>query len=95
MSGARDVIAESIRTGMAMGWNARTISLRLENDLEAAGYRILGPDEVDPVTLEHAELACFHQQSKIHDRKRTEWDRGNDSAVNGCIHAIRAIGRKA
>lgn len=63
--------------------------------IEVAGYRILSPDDVDPVTLDRAELACFHQQSKIHDRKRTDWDRGNDSAVNGCIAAIRALGRKA
>lgn len=61
--------------------------------LSRAGFRIIGPDEVDQVTLERAELACFHQQSKIHERKRTEWDRGNDSAVNGCIHAIRALGK--
>lgn len=97
---ARDVIASELarisRVDMSEApryarASVRTAALHVERALTAAGYRILGPDEVDPVTLERAELACFHQQSKIHERKRTEWDRGNDSAVNGCIHAIRAL----
>lgn len=91
MTDAREIIARAIEPFVH---HADDVTSVVANTLTTAGYRILGPDEVDPVTLDRAELACFHQQSKIHDRKRTDWDRGNDSAVNGCIAAIRALGRK-
>lgn len=63
--------------------------------LDVAGYRILGPDEVDPVTLEKcAEVAAgFADQ--------TDYDLEPEAAVaesvtaNGIATAIRAIGRKA
>ena len=70
--------------------------------LSAAGYRILGPDEVDPVTLEKcAEVA----ERLAEDRKTKEQEIGgwpwtatpiaNHFWCEEIAAAIRAIGRKA
>lgn len=59
------------------------MAAHLIDALTTNGYRILGPDEVDPVTVEKAVVAA---------EERAEWVplKAGDMAS-----AIRAIGRKA
>ncbi|MCO5156613.1 MAG: hypothetical protein M9945_07625 [Aquamicrobium sp.] len=65
------------------GMNVREQAIRVLGALHTAGYRILGPDEVDAVTLERAVVAA---------EERAEWVplKAGDMAT-----AIRALGRKA
>lgn len=49
MTTPREIIAEALATGLKMEWNMATIAMNIENKLTAAGYRILGPDEVADV----------------------------------------------
>lgn len=58
------------------------------NQLDRAGYRILGPDEVDPVTVEQALVAV----NEIAQRGYSAAYRGG---AMDCDAAIRTLGRKA
>lgn len=67
-----------------VGWQleyARPVIARALLDAERRGMDI---------GFERAELACFHQRSRVPQCKETDWDRGNNSAVTGCAAAIRA-----
>lgn len=53
---ARDLIDEAARRYPDV---PDAIAQRAINNLEAAGYRLLGPDEVDPVTVERVADAAL------------------------------------
>lgn len=60
MTDAREIIAKRIAGPKALGWADAVIEA-----LSAAGYRILGPDEVDQVTLERAAEVAANWGSEI------------------------------
>ena len=80
MTDAREIIANThVDDGDPIGLtHANAIVVMLH----AAGFRILGPDEVDPVTLEKAAEAAYEA---ITDGEHAE-------EVGA---AVRALGRKA
>lgn len=83
MSEAREIIAYTIP-----GTNAELcqgLADAIINRLDAAGFRILGPDEPDPVTLEK----CADEAESYVD------DDGSNSGGRAIAAAIRALGRKA
>lgn len=59
---ARDVIANRIAGPSAKNWADATIAA-----LTAVGYRILGPDEIDPVTVEKCAEVAEHAAVRTHD----------------------------
>lgn len=68
--------------------------------LSRAGYRILGPDEVDQVTVEKcAEIASCQFDDRGNGRSghysEMDWTDGYRDATRAAAAAIRAIGRKA
>lgn len=98
MSGAREIIAQAFGLVHRNSCYPHASEDECEvaagviiGRLQFAGFRLLGPDEIDPVTVERAELACFHQRIRMPIPNETEWDRGNNSAVDGCIAAIRTL----
>lgn len=93
MTDAREIIAEKIqefRDPSPDGYiSGVTYSFAddLMDALTAAGYRILGPDEVDPATVE-----------RIAEFAKSEFQRNFESPVgwrDQFADAIRALGRKA
>lgn len=97
MTDVREIIAKRIVGPKALDWADAVIEA-----LHAAGYRILGPDEVDPVTVERcAEVA----ERLAEDRKTKEQEIGgwpwtatpiaNHFWCEEIAAAIRALGRKA
>lgn len=61
MTTAREIIARHLCTMAAQGWSAispferaayRTTAAGMVEAVTTAGFRVLGPDEVDPVTVE-------------------------------------------
>ena len=83
MSDAREIIAKTIKERPASP--AVAVTNWIVYQLEAAGYRILGPDEVDSVTLEKAAVCareCFD-------------DPRADADPEYVPSAIRGLGRKA
>lgn len=62
MTDAREIIADELDKCIcpADPWANAVI-----NRLHAAGYRILGPDEVDPVTVERAAEVAANWGSEI------------------------------
>lgn len=79
MSEARDVIARALASVGA--FDSEGEATVVDMALTAAGYRILGPDELDPVTLEKAAEAG-KEAAKVGD-------------CHHVAAAIRALGRKA
>lgn len=85
MSEARDVIARALASVGA--FDSEGEATVVDMALTAAGYRILGPDEVDPVTVE-----------RIAEFAKSEFQRNFESPVgwrDQFADAIRALGRKA
>jgi hypothetical protein len=86
MTDARDIIAYTIP-----GTNAELcfgLADAIVERLTAAGYRILGLDEVDPVTVEKA--------ARIADEQANEEDGAEGFLASKTIEdAIRSLGRKA
>lgn len=80
MTDAREIIALAIEPFVH---HADDVTSVVINTLTAAGYRILGPDEVDPMTLEKAADAAEEQ---------AEWVPLKAGDMRA---AILAIGRKA
>lgn len=93
MTDAREIIAKAVsvaRGETPIGRRWANLSLKDRDTAElgvrravAAGYRIIGPDEVDPVTLEKAADAA---------EERAEWVPLKAGDMRA---AVRAIGRKA
>ena len=80
MVDVREVIAEAIPCNIVYG--RPQAADEIIDALHAAGFRILGPDEVDPVTVEKcAEVTEMYVSMGWRGTEITE--------------AIRAIGRKA
>ena len=93
MVDVREVIAAAIPCNIVYGRPQAADGII--SALHAAGYRIIGPDEVDQVTLEKcAEIALRHVS-------QTDYDLEPEAAVAENVtakmiaSAIRAIGRKA
>lgn len=93
MTTAREIIARHLCTMAAQGWSAispferaayRTTAAGMVEAVTTAGYRILGPDEVDAVTLEMA--------ARIADEQATE-ENGAEGflACKAVEAAIRAL----
>jgi len=85
MTDAREIIARQIP-----GTSAEVcfgVAEGIIDALNAAGYRVIGPDEVDPVTVEKALVAV----NEIAQRGYSAAYRGGAS---DCDAAIRALGRK-
>lgn len=59
---AREIIARAIEPFVH---HADDVTSVVANTLTTAGYRILGPDEVDPVTLERAAEVAANWGSEI------------------------------
>lgn len=78
---ARDVIANRIAGPSAKNWANATIAA-----LTAAGYRILGPDEIDPVTVER----CIAIVEAKAPKDTGEWCPYREWAV-GSIPYLRAL----
>ena len=57
-------------------------------NLEAAGFRILGPDEVDPLTLEKALVA-------VNEIAQRGFSAAYRAGASDCDASLRALGRKA
>lgn len=84
MSDAREIIAEAIEPFVH---HADDVTSVVTNTLTAAGYRVIGPDEVDSVTVE-----------RIAEFAKSEFQRNFESPVgwrDQFADAIRALGRKA
>lgn len=64
-----------------------TAALHIERALTAAGFRIIGPDEVDPVTLERAAALCLAASVEATNPSRA-------CQADELGEAIRALGRK-
>ena len=93
MTDAREIIADELDKCIcpADPWANAVI-----NRLEAAGYRILGPDEVDPVTVGKA-AKLVEEGREVRDPLdnyestiMVDWEDMDKLAA-----AIRALGRKA
>lgn len=87
MTDAREIIAYTIP-----GTSAELcfgLADAIINRFTTAGFRILGPDEVDPVTLEK----CAEVADQIAP-KSMEWN-SYAAWVQRVANAIRALGRKA
>lgn len=76
---ARDVIANRIAGPNAKNWADATIAA-----LTAVGYRILGPDELDPVTAERCAAICDEAA------ETSDWIDGRIEA-KGLAAAIRTL----
>lgn len=87
MSEAREIVTETIRRHQASP--AAAISNWVLHELTTAGYRILGPDEVDQVTVEK----CAEVADQIAP-KSMEWN-SYAAWVQRVANAIRTLGRKA
>lgn len=72
-------------------WQARAVSTALAS----AGIRILGPDEVDQVTLERAAAVAECHSDERSRHYSMDWSDGYIDGCRGAAAAIRAIGRKA
>lgn len=84
MTDARDVITEAIPCNIVYGRpQAADGILRA---LTTAGFRILGPDEVDPVTVEKC--------AEVAERMLRFADTTSEADI-AISEAIRALGRKA
>ena len=91
MTDAREIIAHHLCEMAAQGWSGispferaayRTTAHGMIEAISAAGFRIIGKDEVDPVTVEKcAEVTEMYISMGWRGTEITE--------------AIRAIGRKA
>lgn len=101
MTDAREIIAHHLCEMAAQGWYGispferaayRTTAQGMVGAIEAAGSRILGPDEVDQVT-EALERALVLLESSLLDKTSTsrEWHRKD---VVKFIASVRSIGRK-
>lgn len=95
MTTAREIIARHLCTMAAQGWSAispferaayRTTAAGMVEAVTSAGFRIVGPEEVDPVTVERA--AAWHD----HNAEMLENDDSPYSAWHkGAAAAIRAL----
>lgn len=95
MTDAREIIAEKIQEfrdpspDSYISGVTYSFADDLMDALTAAGFRILGPDEVDPVTLEK----CVEVADQIAPESM-EWN-SYAAWVQRVANAIRAPGRKA
>lgn len=84
MTDAREIIALAIEPFVHHADDVTSVVISV---LDAAGFRILGPDEVDSVTVE-----------RIAEFAKSEFQRNFESPVgwrDQFAAAIRALGRKA
>lgn len=88
MADAREITATAIRDARKQELPPDAVAMLVDGRLHAAGFRILGPDEVDPVTLEKVLVAV----NEIAQRGYSAAYRGG---AMDCDAAIRALGRKA
>lgn len=74
MTDAREIIAQYLCDRAGQGWSGistferaayRTVAQGMIAALTAAGFRIIGPDEVDQVTLERAAEVAANLGSEI------------------------------
>lgn len=92
MSNAREIInAACIKVNQ---WRASTYVSKIMADIEAAGFRILAPDELDPATVERcAQVVEEHDEghnSKTGERLVVPRNRGSISGL-GYAAAIRTL----
>lgn len=101
MTDAREIIAKTLYLtdpDPDPEWNYGPQADDVVNDLEIAGYRILGPDEPDPVTLEMvaALIEANEEVVSLKTGKRLLHERTDGNLV-GLAYAegARTLGRKA
>jgi hypothetical protein len=93
MTDAREIInAACINVNQ---WRDQTYASAIITALHAAGFRILGPDEVDQVTLEKCAAEVKLLRQLLHSQTITLDVGREDMAYFLAEDAIRAIGRKA
>lgn len=80
MSAAREIIA---RHAFGPAGSADLCANRILRELTAAGYRILGPDELDTVTVERCERAIVKANERVPGIE-TPLMRGDNLAIILC-----------
>lgn len=107
MTDAREIIAKQVRWGEVDRVSAE-VADNVMAALHTAGSRILGPDEVDRVTLEKAAMHLSEIAQAMWDRCETkrpddpsqigegeEEDATTAWCFDRAAEAVRALGRKA